>query len=168
VRSTPGTRSVGGHSYPSRVVYPHLVDESYFGECASSRSRARRDIWTQIYPIEHTGDRRRAIVPKWLLNAANQLNVAALPTGPPALLDRGPPLSPRRAPEDAAAISLCLPYKQAKAQGGLDWVSDTPARTVETDRPQHPIADRSRNSRAHVAYRKPNELATGSHRADNR
>ena len=73
-----------------------------------------RDIWTQIYPIEHTGDRRRAIVPKSLLNAANQLNVAALPMGRPALLDRetGSLAGGGR----RSSYPACLPYNQAKAR----------------------------------------------------
>jgi hypothetical protein len=119
-----------------------------------------RDIWTQIYPIEHTGDRRRAIVPKWLLNAANHLNVAALPEGRPALLDRGTGSlagGGRRRPQQLSRLFALQPGESA---GGREWVSSTPARTEEADRPQHPIAGRSRNSRAHVASRKPNELAT--------
>jgi hypothetical protein len=75
-----------------------------------------RDIWTQIYPIEHTGDRRRAIMPKWLLNAANQLNVAALPKVVRRFWIRDRVSRRRRAPEDAAAISFCSPYNQAKAR----------------------------------------------------
>ena len=64
-----------------------------------------RDIWTQIYPMGHTGDRRRGIVPKWLLYAAYQLNIAALPEGHQGLPDRRPALSPS---VDAAAPA-CLP-----------------------------------------------------------
>jgi hypothetical protein len=75
-----------------------------------------RDIWTQIYPIGHTGYRRRAIVPKWLLNAANQLNVAALPEGRPALLDRGPALSPAAGAGGRSSYPACLPYNPAKAR----------------------------------------------------
>jgi len=72
-----------------------------------------RDIWTQIYPIEHTGDRRRAIVP-WSQLTANQLNVTALPERRPALLDRATGLlagGGRR-----SSYPACLPYNQAKAR----------------------------------------------------
>jgi hypothetical protein len=65
-----------------------------------------RDIWTQIYPIGHTGDRRREIVPKWLLNAANQQNVAALPRAVRRFWIGVRLPRRRRAPEDAAAIPL--------------------------------------------------------------
>jgi hypothetical protein len=75
-----------------------------------------RDIWTQIYPIGHTGDRRRAIVPKWLLNAANQLNVAALPEGRPALWIGEPALSPAAGAGGRSSYPASLPYNQAKAR----------------------------------------------------
>ena len=96
-----------------------------------------RDIWTQIYPIEHTVD-RRAIVPKWLLNAANQLNVATLPKGRPALLDRDR-FSPAAGAGGRSSYLALLALQPGESAGGCEWVSNTPARTEETDRRQHPI-----------------------------
>jgi len=96
------------------------------------------DIWTQIYPIEHTVD-RRAIVPKGLLNAANQLNVAALPECRPALLDRGPALSPAAGAGGRSSYLALLALQSGESAGGCEWVSNTLARTEETDRRQHPI-----------------------------
>jgi len=72
--------------------------------------------------------------------------------GEPALAGGG-----RWRPQQLSRLFALQPGESA---GGREWVSSTPARTEEADRPQHPIADRSRNSRAHVAPRKPNELAT--------
>jgi hypothetical protein len=83
--------------------------------CEQPRQGARY-IWTQIYPIGHTGDRRRTIVPKWLLNAANQQNVAALPEGRPALLDRGPALSQAAGAGRRSSYPAFLLYNQAKAR----------------------------------------------------
>ena len=79
-----------------------------------------RDIWTQIYPIEHAVDRRRAIVPKWLLNAANQQNVATLP--------KGRSLAGGGARGRSSYLAL-LALQPGESAGGRQWVSNTPART---------------------------------------
>jgi hypothetical protein len=123
-----------------------------------------RDIWTQIYPIGHTGDRRRAIVPKWLLNAANQLNVAALPEGRPALRI-GDRLSRRRRTQQLSRLFALQPGESA---GGREWVSSTPARTEEADRPQHllPTVLATPELMLHPVNRM--SWLHGSHRADNR
>lgn len=127
-----------------------------------------RDIWTQIYPIEHTGDRRRAIVPKWLLNAANHLNVAALPEGRPALLDRGTGSlagGGRRRPQQLSRLFALQPGESA---GGREWVSSTPARTEEADRPQHLLLAVLATSELMLHPVNRMSWLHESHRADNR
>ena len=113
-------------------------------------------VWSQIHPIGHIGDRRRAIVPKWLLNAANQQNVAALPERRLALLDRGPALSQAASAGGRSGYPVCFALQPGESTGGRERVSSTPARIEELDRPQRLLP---RNSRAHVASPKPNELA---------
>ena len=62
-----------------------------------------RDIWTQIYPIEHTGD-----------PPSRDCALVAAPERRPALLDRG--TGSLAGGGRRSSYPACLPYNQAKAR----------------------------------------------------